>query len=147
MPNLGGLTRTSEIFGVKKLLIPSNLILKDKEFKNLSVTAEKWIDIEEVYAYNLIAYLRMAKKQLNYTLIGIEQSTESNCLTEFKFPEKSLILLGNEREGLPIELLQMMDYCIEIPQCGIIKSLNVHVTASLIAFEYFKQHNLKYLKL
>lgn len=32
-PNLGGLCRTSEIFGVKKLVLGSNEIMKDKNFK------------------------------------------------------------------------------------------------------------------
>lgn len=32
-PNLGGLCRTSEIFGVKKLVLGSNEIMKDKDFK------------------------------------------------------------------------------------------------------------------
>ena len=39
----------------------------------------------------------------------------------------------------------MMDYCVEIPQVGIIKSLNVHVSGALIAFEYLKQHSLSSL--
>jgi len=32
-PNLGGLCRTSEIFGVKKLILGSNEIMKDKNFQ------------------------------------------------------------------------------------------------------------------
>lgn len=88
-------------------MIPNNSILKDREFTNLSVTAEQWVDIEEVYSWNLISYLREIKKNSDYSLIGIEQSTESICLTDFSFPEKSLIVLGNEREGLPVEILQV----------------------------------------
>lgn len=106
-PNLGGLARTSEIFGIKRLLIANNQILKDREFLSLSVTAHRWLDIEEVFPWNLIGYLRDLKKRENYTLIGIEQSTESVCLTSFKFPERSIVVLGNEKEGLPVELLQV----------------------------------------
>lgn len=117
--------------------------MKEKDFLSLSVTAEKWVDIQECFPWDLVVYLRDMKKNHNYTLIAIEQSTESVGITDFKFPDKSLILLGNEREGLPVELLQMMDYCVEIPQSGIIKSLNVHIAGAICAFEYFKQHNLK----
>lgn len=106
-PNLGGLARTSEIFGIKRLLIGNNHILKNPEFLSLSVTAHRWLEIEEVFAWNLITYLRELKKNENYTLIGVEQSTESVCLTKFEFPERSILVLGNEKEGLPVELLQV----------------------------------------
>lgn len=46
----------------------------------------------------------------------------------------------NEREGIPANLLQMLDVCVEIPQQGIIRSLNVHVSAALLIWEYTRQH-------
>lgn len=47
-PNLGGLARTCEIFNVKELVIANSHVTRDKEFQNLSVSAEKWIIITEV---------------------------------------------------------------------------------------------------
>jgi len=41
MPNLGGLCRTCEIFGVGKMTIPSSAALKDKDFTGISVTVKK----------------------------------------------------------------------------------------------------------
>ena len=46
----------------------------------------------------------------------------------------------NEKEGIDASLLPVFDVCIEIPQVGVIRSLNVHVSASLIIWEYAKQH-------
>ena len=89
------------------MLIANNHILNDREFLSLSVTAHRWLDIEEVFPWNLIAYLRDLKRNHDYTLVGIEQSTESVCLTSFKFPKRSIVVLGNEKEGLPVELLQV----------------------------------------
>ena len=43
-----GLCRTSEIFGVSKLVLGSYRYVEDKQFTNLSVTAEKWLPVEEV---------------------------------------------------------------------------------------------------
>lgn len=37
----------------------------------------------------------------------------------------------------------MLDYCVEIPQLGVIRSLNVHVSAALAIWEYTKQNSLK----
>lgn len=47
---------------------------------------------------------------------------------------------SNEREGIPANLLQMFDVCVEIPQQGVIRSLNVHVSAALLIWEYTRQH-------
>lgn len=47
----------------------------------------------------------------------------------------------NEREGIPVDLIQLLDMCIEIPQRGLIRSLNVHVSGAILIWEYSKQHH------
>jgi tRNA G18 (ribose-2'-O)-methylase SpoU len=42
-------------------------------------------------------------------------------LHQFQFPVRSALLLGREREGVPVELLNLVDTCIEIPQSGLIR--------------------------
>ena len=61
--------------------------------------------------------------------------TQFDCIHFFNYLPRS-----NEREGIPAELIQLMDDCIEIPQFGTIRSLNVHVSASLLVWEYTRQH-------
>jgi tRNA G18 (ribose-2'-O)-methylase SpoU len=53
-------------------------------------------------------------------------------------PSKCVLLLGKEKEGIPVELLQEIDICLEIPQYGVIRSLNVHVSAALAIWEITK---------
>ena len=50
-----------------------------------------------------------------------------------------ILLLGKEKEGIPVELLQAVDQCVEIPQMGIIRSLNVHVSGAIAIWEHTKQ--------
>jgi tRNA guanosine-2'-O-methyltransferase len=52
-------------------------------------------------------------------------------------------IFRNEKEGIPAELLPYLDVCVEIPQMGVIRSLNVHVTGALFVWQYFQQHCLK----
>lgn len=47
--NLGGICRTCEIFNVKELTLSSIRLVEDKTFQQLSVTAEKWLNIKEVF--------------------------------------------------------------------------------------------------
>ena len=46
----------------------------------------------------------------------------------------------NEREGIPVELIHHVDDCVEIPQLGVVRSLNVHVSGAIVIWEYMKQH-------
>lgn len=55
----------------------------------------------------------------------------------------SILLFSNEREGIPVHLIHMLDECVEIPQLGIIRSLNVHISGALLIWEYTKQHAFK----
>ena len=52
--------------------------------------------------------------------------------------DKVVLLLGAEKEGLAAELIQLCDVCVEIPQAGMIRSLNVHVTGAICMFEYVR---------
>ncbi|NXI23009.1 TARB1 methyltransferase, partial [Sterrhoptilus dennistouni] len=140
--NLGGLCRTSEIFGVSALVVGSLHYIQDKQFQHLSVSAEQWLPLVEVKPSQLVDYLQQ-KKTEGYTIIGVEQTAKSFDLTEYCFPEKSLLLLGNEHEGIPANLIHHLDVCVEIPQQGIIRSLNVHVSGALLIWEYTRQQVIK----
>ncbi|KAM6218336.1 LOW QUALITY PROTEIN: putative methyltransferase TARBP1 [Rhynchocyon petersi] len=140
--NLGGLCRTCEIFGVSALVLGSLRHVTDTHFQHLSVHAEQWLPLLEVQPAQLTDYLR-EKKTEGYTVIGVEQTARSVELTQYRFPEKSLLLLGNEREGIPANLIQQLDVCVEIPQQGVTRSLNVHVSGALLIWEYTRQQLLR----
>ncbi|KAK2824180.1 hypothetical protein Q5P01_021355 [Channa striata] len=137
--NLGGLCRTCEIFGASALVLDSLRHVSDKHFQSLSVSSELWLPLLEVKPVELTDFLQ-SKKTEGYCIVGVEQTANSQSLQDYKFPEKTLLLLGNEREGIPANLLQMLDVCVEIPQQGVIRSLNVHVSAALLIWEYTRQH-------
>ena len=72
-------------------------------------------------------------------IVGLEHTSSSKYLTKMEFMEKTVLLLGKEKEGIPIECLSAVDQCIEIPQLGITRSLNVHVSGAISIWEYTKQ--------
>jgi len=141
IPNFANLTRTCEVFGVTQLVVPSIKILEDEAFKTISVTAEKWLPMIEVKEKDLMEYLKF-KKLSGYTLIGLEQTRNSKSIEKFKFPDKCILLLGNESLGTPVEYIQVMDEFIEIPQFGQIRSLNVHISAVICIWECIKQKKI-----
>jgi tRNA guanosine-2'-O-methyltransferase len=138
VPNLAGLARTAEIFAAETLVLPNTLVKKQDDFKSISASANDWIDMEECKEEDLLLWLHKKKSQ-GYSIVGLEQTSSSKCLTRFNFPDKVVLLLGKEKEGIPVEFLSAVDQCIEIPQLGIIRSLNVHVSGALTIWEYTSQ--------
>lgn len=136
--NLGGLSRTCEIFNAEQLVVSNLKVRDDPMFRSLSVTAYKWLPMSEVDVDGIEAFLSEQKKR-GYTVIALEQTADSTSLPAYCFPERVCLLLGREKEGIPVELLNMVDACVEIPQFGLIRSLNVHVSASLLIWEMTRQ--------
>ncbi|XP_038214635.1 uncharacterized protein LOC119834363 [Zerene cesonia] len=139
LPNLGGMARTSEVFGVQTYVIDSLRHLQDRQFQGLSVSAERWVNVVEVRPGQPLKDYLTSKKAEGYTIVAAEQTSSSIPLQSYKFPRKTLLLLGHEKEGVPCDLLPYMDACVEIPQQGVVRSLNVHVTAAIFVWEYSRQ--------
>ena len=141
-PNLAGLSRTAEIFAAEAIVVPDISIRKRDDFKGMSVGAGDHITMEECKEENLLSWLQK-KKNNGYKIVGIEQTSSSQCISITRFPEKVVLLLGKEKEGIPVEYLQLVDVCVEIPQFGIIRSLNVHVSGAIAIWEYTRQNITK----
>lgn len=139
-PNLGGLCRVCEVLGAKTLCVPDINIVSDNVFKTVAVTADQWMPMEQVAPSSLVEYMRDKKRQ-GYTLVGLEQTDNSQRLDgNFHFPEKTVLLLGKEREGIPATLLAELDLCVEIPQVGIIRSMNIQTAAAVAIHAYSSQY-------
>ncbi|KYN22698.1 putative methyltransferase TARBP1 [Trachymyrmex cornetzi] len=141
-PNLGGIARTCEIFGVKALVVANADCVKDKEFQYLSVSADKWLNILQVKPYELQKFL-LDRKNIGWSLIGVEQTVNSTNLMTTTFEKRTILVLGNEKDGIPANFIPLFDKCVEIPQVGVTRSLNVHVTAAICIWQYANQHVLK----
>jgi tRNA G18 (ribose-2'-O)-methylase SpoU len=137
--NVGGLARTAEVFRLARLVVNDVAMLKQPLFKQLAVTADKWLPVSAVSPAALPAYLA-AKRADGYALVALEQTTGSAPLPSYAWPRRTLLLLGAEGSGVPAELLPLLDAAVEIPQLGLVRSLNVHVSGALAAYSYTCQH-------
>ena len=48
-----------------------------------------------------------------WRIVAVEQAEESVPLQDFVFPAKTVLLLGKEREGVPVELLNKVIFYVE----------------------------------
>lgn len=138
IPNLAGLARTCEVFKASSLALADANVLQDKQFQLISVTAEKWVPIIEVRVNGVKNFLEK-KKQEGFAILGLEQTANSIPLDKYCFPQKTVLVLGREKEGIPADIIHVLDACIEIPQLGVVRSLNVHVSGAIAIWEYTRQ--------
>ena len=80
-----------------------------------------------------------------YTVVGVEQTDRSVLLGAegTKLPEKTLLIMGREKEGVPAHVLGECDLLVEIPQRGLTRSMNVQTAAGCVLYEYARQHQGK----
>jgi len=72
--------------------------------------------------------------ELHDTKLYILSSHAKNDIYHIQKSEKSIFILGNESEGVSFELQKISTDALRIPMQRDVESLNVAVTASLIAF-------------
>lgn len=139
-PNLGGICRLCDVLGAGLLTLNDIRVKDHPQFKNVAVTADYWMPMQEVKEANIIEFLKLKKKE-GYTLVGLEQTDKSVELNgDLKFPKKTLVLLGKEKEGVPGDILAELDFCVEIKQVGVIRSMNIQTATAVIVHAYSVQH-------
>lgn len=72
-------------------------------------------------------------------MVGLEQSTYSECLFSFPFVSKTVLVIGNERLGIDPEILSRLDRVAEIPMAGLPHSLNAATSTAVAIYEYCRQ--------
>ena len=79
-------------------------------------------------------------KQRGYTLFCLEAGCD-RFIYDTDLPEKSAFIMGNEGLGHSFDKNDYPDVqCLSIPHAGMTESLNVSVAASIVMYEYIRQH-------
>jgi tRNA G18 (ribose-2'-O)-methylase SpoU len=134
--NVGSIFRTADAFALEAVYLcgitakpPHREILKSAIGASDTV---HWTYFEEVL--KCVNHL----KSLNYTVIGVEQTTQSISLQHMQWlndDHKYALIFGNEVQGIKEEILPLLDFALEVPQFGTKHSLNVGVCAGIILWD------------
>nr|XP_041630487.1 probable methyltransferase TARBP1 [Drosophila kikkawai] len=122
------LRSTCEKFGFISLVVAEESHLKETSSGNLSIV--------KVKSENLVEFI-LAKQAEGYKTVSSKGSAGIPKFDHFEFPKKCILVLGHEKQGIPIKVTAVLDYVVEIPQ---FVSLDTNFGASLLIWEFFKQH-------
>jgi tRNA G18 (ribose-2'-O)-methylase SpoU len=135
--NLSRIVRTAGCCGVGQVVCCGNAKIVDR-------IARDSIDDENSSAVELRIHRTLPPawtelKRAGYRLVGLEQTTGSCCLYDYRFHRRSVLVLGNERLGLDEEILHLLDDVVEIPVYGLPYAYNVATAAAMALYEYCRQ--------
>jgi tRNA G18 (ribose-2'-O)-methylase SpoU len=83
-----------------------------------------------------------ALEAAGYQLFALTPERHSRPLTEASLPRRSAFILGHEEYGFSFDLAHWPRIQpLHIPQFGEVESLNVSVAASIVMYEYVRQHH------
>ncbi|HBS88337.1 MAG: RNA methyltransferase [Bacteroidetes bacterium GWF2_38_335] len=142
--NVGSVFRTSDAFLIEKIFLcgftscPPN-----PEIHKTALGATDTVEWEK-YEHT-IELIRKLKSE-GYTIISVEQ-TENSVMADDFVPEKNVnyaLVFGNEVNGVDQDIVDLSDFCLEIPQFGTKHSLNISVCAGIVLWDFTRKMQAQY---
>lgn len=130
--NLSNIVRTASCCGVRKIIATGQAKI-DK------TVARDGADEIEISMHRTLPPVLKELKQHGYTLVGLEQTTNSTLLSQYAFPRRTALVVGNERQGLTDDVLVLLDAVVEIPVYGLPYSFNVANATAMALYEFCRQ--------
>lgn len=140
--NLGGLCRTCEAFRLEALVLANLAIAQTSAFRSAAASTQQWQPLSSCPIDRLSTWL-LDQQQAEYKRVALHLVPTALDLTQFVFPRRSILVLGQELTGIPAEIVSLCDYTVSIPQFGLVESLNVQTAGAIAIYEYVKQQDKK----
>ncbi|MFK5890169.1 MAG: RNA methyltransferase [Flavobacteriaceae bacterium] len=140
--NIGSVFRTCDAFAIEKIYL-CGITAKPphKDIHKTALGATDSVDWEHVD--DILTVIDKLKAD-GVKIAAIEQAENSLPLQDFKSEtdQKLAIVFGNEVKGVQQSVVDVSDYCIEIPQFGTKHSLNISVSCGVVCWDLFKKMRL-----
>ena len=138
--NLGTIIRTAAAANADSLWLSADSVDLDHP-KVLRSSAGQWFRLPMSVSPDLQTQVKHCQNQ-GWQIVATD-SQASLTYWELDYSQPTLILLGNEGNGLSPELSALADTKISIPLNGGVESLNVAIAAALILYEAQRQKVIK----
>jgi tRNA G18 (ribose-2'-O)-methylase SpoU len=127
--NVGSLVRTAHAAAAQELLL-----VGDRDWNvEAARTAELYTRI--VHLRDGVA-LREHIRSRGWSIVAVELHSDAVNIFEARYPERPCFLLGAELGGIPEQLVDAASLIVQIPQWGLVPSLNLAVAGSIVVYDY-----------
>lgn len=136
--NLSAIIRTADAVGVLDIYYSSKANEALRIHKTITQGAHRWSHRYRINDGSTIKFLQQ-KKQDGFQIVVTHLEERAVCYREVDYTKPTLIVMGNEKEGVSQEIIAEATDVIVIPMQGMVQSLNVSVATALILYEAQRQ--------
>jgi TrmH family RNA methyltransferase len=136
--NIGAIVRSAVAVEIDGMLVSSDSVDLTNP-KIIRATAGQWFRCAMQTSSNLADDVRKLQSQGVKAIATVANAKKTYW--DYDFRQPTLILLGNEGNGLSKELIELADEVVSIPQSDRVESLNVSICAALLLYEAKRQRS------
>ncbi|EKT59450.1 tRNA/rRNA methyltransferase [Providencia sneebia] len=138
--NLGGIMRSCAHFGVQGVILQdAGMLESGAAIRTAEGGAEH---IKAIDADGLTSTLNKFR-DAGYTIVTTSSHKGSQDIATAKLPEKMVLVLGQESDGLSDSVWDHGDMSLYIGGTGKVESLNVSVATGIMLAQWWQQNNVK----
>lgn len=135
--NVTAVMRSCDAVGIQDVYIITNEGPRPEKYQFVSArSADKWVTLHAFESLEeCVAVLRSRYDRLLTTSLA----DNSVSVYEVDFTQSTALVFGNERRGVSEQMCALADGNINIPQVGMLQSLNISVACAVCIYEAFRQ--------
>jgi tRNA (guanosine-2'-O-)-methyltransferase len=139
--NLSAIIRTCDAVGVLDIYYSSQYDKSLRIHKTITQGAHRWTHRHRVNEKDSLAFLKK-KRSEGFQVVVTHLDSRAVTYREVDYTKPTLLVMGNEHEGVSRALLEEATDVIIIPMMGMVQSLNVSVATALVLYEAQRQLEL-----
>ena len=136
--NISAIMRSCDGAGVLYFHYAVNDDLSLRIHKTITQGAHRWVEHQRIDTAKKVDFLKQ-KKDEGYQLIVTHLDANAIPFRQVDYTKPTMIVMGNEKDGVSEEILALADQSVIIPMQGMVQSLNVSVASALVLFEAQRQ--------
>jgi tRNA (guanosine-2'-O-)-methyltransferase len=136
--NNSAILRTADAVGILRVYYAVKNNHSAKIHPTITQGSERWVYRRRINYNERIEFLKQ-KKSEGFSLAVTAFDESSINFREYDYTKPTIVVMGNEKEGVSKEVEALADSKIIIPMMGMAQSLNVSVATAIILYEAQRQ--------
>ncbi len=139
--NLSAIIRSADAVGVLDVYYATKEDESLRIHKTITQGAHRWTHRYRMHDDHKVSFIKEKKTQ-GFQVVVTHLEEQAVSFREIDYTKPTLLVMGNEKEGVSSEIVKLADEIIIIPMQGMVQSLNVSVATGLILYEAQRQREL-----
>ena len=136
--NISAIIRSCDGVGVLNLYYATPDDLDLRIHKTITQGTHRWINQTRIDTASKLDFIK-SKQAQGVQVIATHLSAKSVSFATIDYTKPTMIIMGNEKDGVSPEVIDIADEVVIIPMRGMAQSLNVSVATALILYEAGRQ--------